>query len=483
MVCLNIFHLVFHFGGLDFLRAYFAHEVFHCLPAFRGAGFGGGEQGNDTSDQEGAAAPTAPRGLLAREAAQVQAAGRDGDTILAHINPTEAQMLLRAGGRGTPNPRTGLLEFAPRNIILPSGVTMGFNTQEEADQWAADNQGSGAQDQTEAVSAAASTAQVGQPAPTIDTIKGERGEAWNSPGGKGYQAAIAGGHNDPTSNPSNPTPFSNAALTAAGVDPLTYHQQSTQQNAGAGSFVDFGARPEFNQDLIAYARSKGYNIDFDNIGEGQISAWLDRLPADQAADMRTWIGANDPNPQPNAAPPGGTTAGPRSTEQRVSDILSAESPLMKRAASQGQMLANRRGLLNSSVAAEAAQAAMIDAAVPIASADATMDNQRFLQQQDIANQRTMQQADIASRNWQSQLDADTRTRIANMQVDTADRDKIGTMVANIQAQHTSRINNIISNPEIPAETRAQYIADSNAWMRNQLDMLEGMYGVQLDWAA
>jgi hypothetical protein len=37
--------------------------------------------------------------------------GRNGDTMLAHINPEEAQMLKRMGGSGTINPNTGLPEF------------------------------------------------------------------------------------------------------------------------------------------------------------------------------------------------------------------------------------------------------------------------------------------------------------------------------------------------------------------------------------
>ena len=41
--------------------------------------------------------------------------GRDGDTMLAHINPEEAEMLKRMGGRGTINPKTGLLEYAFRD--------------------------------------------------------------------------------------------------------------------------------------------------------------------------------------------------------------------------------------------------------------------------------------------------------------------------------------------------------------------------------
>lgn len=51
------------------------------------------------------------RGGLAQAARRLQAAGRGGDTMLAHINPREAEMLRRAGGSGTVNPNTGLPEY------------------------------------------------------------------------------------------------------------------------------------------------------------------------------------------------------------------------------------------------------------------------------------------------------------------------------------------------------------------------------------
>jgi hypothetical protein len=44
-------------------------------------------------------------------ASKVRAAGRSGDTMLAHINPREAEMLRKAGGSGSINPKTGLPEF------------------------------------------------------------------------------------------------------------------------------------------------------------------------------------------------------------------------------------------------------------------------------------------------------------------------------------------------------------------------------------
>ena len=51
------------------------------------------------------------RGGLARAAREMAAAGRGGDTMLAHINPREAAILSRMGGGGTVNPTTGLVEF------------------------------------------------------------------------------------------------------------------------------------------------------------------------------------------------------------------------------------------------------------------------------------------------------------------------------------------------------------------------------------
>jgi hypothetical protein len=51
------------------------------------------------------------RGGLAQQAKNIAAQGRGGDTMLAHINPKEAEVLRRMGGSGTINPNTGLHEF------------------------------------------------------------------------------------------------------------------------------------------------------------------------------------------------------------------------------------------------------------------------------------------------------------------------------------------------------------------------------------
>jgi len=54
---------------------------------------------------------------LREAAAKLQQYGRNGDTMLAHITPSEAGLLKRLGGSGTTNPKTGLPEYFLGNIV------------------------------------------------------------------------------------------------------------------------------------------------------------------------------------------------------------------------------------------------------------------------------------------------------------------------------------------------------------------------------
>ena len=51
--------------------------------------------------------------------------GRGGDTMLAHITPKEARILKEAGGAGTINPDTGLMEFYDGDWSIPSSYSYG----------------------------------------------------------------------------------------------------------------------------------------------------------------------------------------------------------------------------------------------------------------------------------------------------------------------------------------------------------------------
>jgi hypothetical protein len=51
--------------------------------------------------------------------------GRGGDTILAHITPKEVKILKAAGGAGTINPDTGLMEFYDGDYYIPTEYSYG----------------------------------------------------------------------------------------------------------------------------------------------------------------------------------------------------------------------------------------------------------------------------------------------------------------------------------------------------------------------
>lgn len=68
--------------------------------------------------QERLSAQGYARGGLRVAGRRLQSAGRGGDSMLAHINPREAEMLRRMGGVGTVNPNTGLQEYKSLKKIL-----------------------------------------------------------------------------------------------------------------------------------------------------------------------------------------------------------------------------------------------------------------------------------------------------------------------------------------------------------------------------
>lgn len=80
---------------------------------------------------------------------------------------------------------------------------------------------------------------------------------------------------------------------------------------------------------------------------------------------------------------------------QLGGILKKDSPLMDRARTSAQQWANQRGLLNSSMAAQAGEAAQIDAATPIAQQDAQTYSKMFLNKQGFEQQQELNQNQYA----------------------------------------------------------------------------------------
>lgn len=82
---------------------------------------------------------------------------------------------------------------------------------------------------------------------------------------------------------------------------------------------------------------------------------------------------------------------------QLQGLLAKDSPLMEMSKTQGKQFAASRGLLNTSIAGEAAQNAMIQNAMPIAIQDAERYGKLYDKNLDIANQFALQKAEF---DWQ-----------------------------------------------------------------------------------
>ena len=67
------------------------------------------------------------RGGLKVAGRQLDFGGQGGDTMLAHINPREAEVLRRMGGQGTVNPNTGLQEYKGLKGILKTALPIALS--------------------------------------------------------------------------------------------------------------------------------------------------------------------------------------------------------------------------------------------------------------------------------------------------------------------------------------------------------------------
>lgn len=139
------------------------------------------------------------------------------------------------------------------------------------------------------------------------------------------------------------------------------------------------------------------------------------------------------NTQAVTQPPAATYTGNQATaadwevkpnqtvQSQVKDIIATNSPLMQQAETRALQKANTRGLLNSSLAVGAGQAAVLDAATPIATADAATNarsaefNAGAKQQIGLSNQvskNTSDQFNASSTNQTNSQNSQLQTNVA-----------------------------------------------------------------------
>lgn len=143
-------------------------------------------------------------------------------------------------------------------------------------------------------------------------------------------------------------------------------------------------------------------------------------------------------------------------EGRLSGLLSQNNPYIERARTEAARTANRRGMLNSSMAAGAAEGAAIDRALPIAQQDARAHLEQQFLNQGYSNDEAKHLADasIQRENLQAGLEQDTNqfnqtNTLENERINAAEQNKVNfaTHTADLQAQLAGIDNELALNLE------------------------------------
>ena len=211
------------------------------------------------------------------------------------------------------------------------------------------------------------------------------------------------------------------------------------------------------------------------------------------------------------------TITPQETVQgQLKSIIDENSPLMQSAKGEALAQSNSRGLINSSLAVQAGQKAVIDTAAPIAAQDASTyaasglsaqnANQELNQTkynallgtvtkaQELSNamQLATQQGKINS-DLQAQQDAATyklQTTLKQMGIDVDlqniaqnDRQAFTGSIGNLLQQYQVAYTGIMQQPDqqLSQESKAAAVADLQSMLNANLASMANVYGYQINW--
>lgn len=181
-----------------------------------------------------------------------------------------------------------------------------------------------------------------------------------------------------------------------------------------------------------------------------------------------------------------------SVSSRVSALTSQDSALMRQARTSGMATANRRGLLNSSIAAGAGESAALGTATPIASQDAQQvygkNVQKLQGDQQMAQTQLQIDADkyktdqsTASNKYQidAQVAADRERTTATLAAQ--DRQALAQATTNLSDSYRSGISDSMQNEKVPAATRTAAQQNLANLYQGSLARLQSIYNVNLSW--
>jgi len=193
-------------------------------------------------------------------------------------------------------------------------------------------------------------------------------------------------------------------------------------------------------------------------------ATVEEFTQEQLTAPQTQVEASTYTPEQRSLVPETDTVG-----GQVTGLLSADSDYMKRNKAMGLAAANERGMLNTTMGQQMGQAAAIDAVLPIAQQDASINMTQGLANQDAVNKANLNtsqlesQANISNAANETALKRDSLSALSNMELrqatDTAQMERTEFSEAATTARENTKIaaNNVLQNMEIASSDRANFI--------------------------
>lgn len=208
---------------------------------------------------------------------------------------------------------------------------------------------------------------------------------------------------------------------------------------------------------------------------------------------------------------------------QIGGIIAANSPLMQQAHRRAMERMNSRGLLNSSLAVQAGESALYDAALPIAQADAGVYNQTRLANQasdnagrqftaaaenaasatnaqlatetnarnaaaantlqltgmDQAFKTAIANSDAQNRVLMQQLGDVTKTTLANIEADFKTLMQTSASATDMYRQSMDGISKVVADTNMNAQAKATAINGYLGWLRNGMNLVASINGVDL----
>ena len=182
---------------------------------------------------------------------------------------------------------------------------------------------------------------------------------------------------------------------------------------------------------------------------------------------------------------------PTSVADKVKSIIDQNSPLMQQASARANEASNNRGLINSSMAVNAAQGAVMDAATPIASADASAINNanivnatatnsanQFGAQQ--INAMNTLQGQLSNQVNLANLDTTSKAQLANIQADYQTAMQTNASVAGVFSKAMDQISAIQQSSTMDAATKQKNINQALNVLQASMGTMGAVSGLNLN---